>query len=122
MKLPSVIASLLAASLVFVAASGEANDNPPPFPGQPRINSALKHLNTAKEKVATDAAGSLSELDAAHRELAHAGHNKGTYQTIARQLTDQATQYLQKGEADKAAHKIEEAITNTNRAGETGER
>jgi len=47
--------------------------------------------------------------------------DKGTYQTIARQLTEQAKQYLQKGDTEKATHKIEEAIQNVTRAGQTGE-
>ncbi|MEI9892933.1 MAG: hypothetical protein WDN28_03205 [Chthoniobacter sp.] len=120
MKLPSVVTTLLSASLLFVATSGEAND-PPTFPGQPHINSALKHLTSAREKAPTDAPGALGELAAASGELARASKNKGTYKNIARQLTDQATQYLQKGEPDKAVHKIDEAIANTNRAGETGD-
>lgn len=120
MKIPSMVNTLLAASLLFVVTSAEAGD-PPPFPGQPHINSALKHLNAAKGKAPTDAASALSELEAAHGELMHAIHNKGTYQTIARQLTDQATQDLQKGDADKALHKIDEALVSVNRAGQTGE-
>ena len=121
MKLPSIITTLLAASLVFVASSVEAKD-PPAFLGQPHINGALKHLNAAKEKVSTDATGALNELEAAHNALAHATHDKGTYQNIARQLTDQATQYLQKGEVDKGVHKIDEAIAIVNRGGQTGDR
>jgi hypothetical protein len=121
MKLPSIVTTaLLAVSLLFVASSVQAGD-PPAFPGQPHINAALKHLNAAKEKAPTDAAGALGDLQAAHGDLSHAIKNKGTHQTIARQLTDQATQYLQKGDADKAVHKIDEAITSVNRAGETGE-
>ena len=120
MKLPSVIFTLLAAFLVFVASSVEAKD-PPAFPGQPHLNGALKHLNAAKEKVSTDATGALNELEAAHNALAHAIHNKGTYQNMARELTDQATEHLQKGEVEKAAHKIDEAIATVNRGGQTGD-
>lgn len=120
MKTQSVIATLLAAFLLFVGSSLMAKD-PPPFPGQPSLNAALKHLNGAKEKVASDANGALADLESAHTDLGHAIHNKGTYQTIARQLTEQAKQYLQKGDADKAAHKIDEAIQNVTRAGQTGD-
>src|SRR5258708_37361359 len=115
MKFPSVITALLAVLLAFIASSTEAKD-PPPFPGQPKLNAALRHLTAAKEKVATDASGALAELESAHTSLGHAIHNKGTYQNIARQLTEQAKQYLEKGDADKAAHKINEAIENVNQA------
>ena len=64
----------------------EAKD-PPPFPGEPHLNEALKHLNAAKEKVSTDTPGALAELQAVADTLAHAIHNKGTYQGIARQFT-----------------------------------
>lgn len=120
MKLPTVITTLLATSLVLVSSSLEAKD-PPPFPGQPSVNAALRHLNGAKEKMATDATGALSDLDAARTDLSHAIHNKGTYQTIARQLTEQALQYLKKGDVEKAGHKIEEAIATVSRGGQTGD-
>ena len=119
MKLPSIIAVLFTASLLCVAPSVQAKE-PPPHPGQPHLNGALKHLNAAKEKASSDAPGALNELQAAATTLAHANHNKGTYQNIARQLTDQATEYLQKGDVDKAVHKIDEAIAAVNRGGETG--
>lgn len=119
MKLSSIIPILLAVFFAFVG-STEAK-NPPPFPGQPHLNTALRHLNAAKEKVATDASGALAELESAHTALSHASHNKGTYQNIARQLTEQAKQYLEKGDADKAAHKINEAIENVNQAAQTGD-
>lgn len=119
MKLPSIITVLLAVSLAFVGSFVEAKD--PAFPGQPIINGALKHLNAAKEKVSTDASGALSELAEAHNSMSHAIKKKGTFQPIARQLIDQATEYLQKGDVEKAAHKIDEAITAVTRAGETGE-
>jgi hypothetical protein len=119
MKLPSIITTiLLSASILFVTASAKAE--PPAFPGQPHINSALRHLNSAKEKAPTDAPGALSELDAAHHDLAHAIKNKGTYQTIARQLTEEATRNLKAGDVEKAVHKIDEAIENATHAGETG--
>jgi hypothetical protein len=120
MKTPSLITIiLLAAALVFAGFSVVAKD-PPPFPGQPHINAALKHLNAAKDKVGTDQTGALTELEAARTTLNHAIHNKGTYQTIARQLTDQAVQYLQGGDTEKAAHKIDEAIETVTRGGDTG--
>ncbi len=120
MKIQSLLAALLAALLVFAGTSLLAKD-PPPFPGQPSLNAALKHLTAAKEKVATDATAALGDLESARTDLSHAIHNKGTYQTIARQLTEQAKQYLAKGDVDKASHKIEEAIQNVNRAGQTGD-
>ena len=120
MKLPSLITVLLAMALVLAGFSVEAKD-PPAFPGQPHINNALKHLNAAKEKVDTDVNGALSELEAARSTLAHAIKNKGTYQPIARQLTEQAVQYLQGGDKEKASHKIDEAIATVTKAGETGD-
>jgi VIT1/CCC1 family predicted Fe2+/Mn2+ transporter len=120
MKIQSIIAALLAAVFVFTGSSVIAKD-PPAFPGQPHLNAALKHLTAAKEKVATDATASLGDLESAKGDLSHAIHNKGTYQTIARQLTEQAKQYLEKGDVDKATHKIDEAIQNVNRAGQTGD-
>jgi tetratricopeptide (TPR) repeat protein len=119
MKLPAILTALVAAFFIFVGSSAEAGD--PAFPGQPKINTALKHLNAAKEKVPTDANGALGELQEAHNSVAHAIRKKGTYQTIARELIDQATDYLQKGNTDKAAHKIDEAIAAVTKAGETGE-
>jgi hypothetical protein len=120
MKLLSVTAILLTASLVFVASSVEAKD-PPAFPGQPRMNNALKHLTSAKEKVSTDTPGALADLETARGALTHAVHDKGTYQVIARQQTDQAIEYLQHGDTDKAAHKIDEAIASVNQGGQTGD-
>lgn len=120
MKIPSLLALLLAALFAFAGSSVIAKD-PPPFPGQPHLNSALRHLNAAKEKVATDTSAALGELDGARADLNHAIHNKGTYQPIARQLTEQARQYLEKGDTEKATHKIDEAIQNVTRAGQTGE-
>ncbi|HEY3898306.1 MAG TPA: hypothetical protein VGM54_06820 [Chthoniobacter sp.] len=120
MKLPSLIIVLLAVVLVLAGPSLEAKD-PPPFPGQPRINTALRHLNAAKDKVGTDATAALTELEAARTALSHAIHNKGTYQPIARQLTEQALQYLQGGDKEKAAHKIDEAIETVTKAGDTGD-
>ena len=120
MKLPSFITLLLAAALACVASSSVAADDAPAYPGQPNINGALKHLSAAKEKAPTDAAGAIAELAEASDFLSHAIHNKGTYVTIARQLTEQATQHMKKGEPDKAVHKIDEAIANVNRAGQTG--
>ncbi|HSI16063.1 MAG TPA: hypothetical protein VK961_28700 [Chthoniobacter sp.] len=120
MKSPSILVALLAAFLVITGASLLAKE-PPAFPGQPHLNAALKHLTSAKEKVANDATAALGDLESARTDLSHAIHNKGTFQTIARQLTEQAKQYLEKGDADKASHKIEEAIQNVNRAGQTGD-
>jgi hypothetical protein len=120
MKIQATIAILLVALLVFAGPSLLAKD-PPPFPGQPSLNAALKHLNEAKEKVPTDATAALGALESARTDLSHAIHNKGTYQTIARQLTEQAKQYLQKGDTEKATHKIDEAIQSVTRAGQTGE-
>jgi hypothetical protein len=120
MKLPSLIATiLLAAAFVVAGLSFEAKAEPA-FPGQPHMNNALKHLKAAKDKVGTDTTGALSALEEAHVALSHASKNKGTYQTIARQLTEQAEQYLKSGDTEKAAHKIDEAIETVNHGGETG--
>jgi hypothetical protein len=120
MKIQNLITIiLLAATLVIAGLSLEAKAEPA-FPGQPRINNALKHLNAAKSKVGTDTTGALSDLEEARIALGHAVKNKGTYQTIARQLTEQAVQYLKGGDTEKAAHKIDEAIDTVNRGGETG--
>lgn len=118
MKLSSTLPAFLAVSLTFVSLSVQAE---PAFPGQPSINSALKHLTEAKEKAATDASTALTELEQAHDSLSHAIKKKGTYQPIARQLTEQATEYLRKGDLEKATHKIDEAIAAVKHAGETGE-
>jgi Tfp pilus assembly protein PilF len=121
MKLPSAITALIAALLVLAASSLWAKD-PPPFPGQPNINAALKQLNAAKEKAETDASAALASLQSASTVLAKATHNKGTFQTVARQLTERATRHLEKGETATALHEIDEAIQAVNKAGETGER
>jgi len=122
MKLPSFLAALFAvAALIFAAAPMLVAKDPPPFPGQPRLNEALKHLNAAKEKASTDSSAALNELQAAAGNLAHAIHNKGTYQNIARERTAQAIEYLKNGDAEKAAHKIDEAIDAVNHGGDTGE-
>ncbi|EDY16791.1 hypothetical protein CfE428DRAFT_5600 [Chthoniobacter flavus Ellin428] len=118
MKLSSILPVFLAVPLIFVGLSAQAE---PAFPGQPSINSALKHLTAAKEKASTDASTALSELEQAHDSLSHAIKKKGTYQPIARQLTEQATEYLRKGDLEKATHKIDEAIAAVKHAGETGE-
>jgi hypothetical protein len=119
MKLPSVITTLAATLLLLVVSVVRAD--PPPFPGQPRINNALKQLTAAKEKADTDATAALAHLQNASTALSKASHNKGTYQTIARQLTDRATRHLEKGDAATAVHEIDEAIKAVNQAGETGE-
>jgi hypothetical protein len=120
MKLPSIITVLLAASLIFVASSVQAGD-PPPFPGQPKINTALKNLHEAKDKATGDSAGALNSLHAAQDAMAHAGRNKGTFQNLGKGLIEQAQRYLEKGDVDKALHKIDEAIDTVTKAGETGE-
>jgi hypothetical protein len=120
MKLPALITVLLTAAMFLVGLSSvEAKD--PAFPGQPHINGALKHLTAAKDKVGTDTTGALTELEAARSTLSHAVKNKGTYQPIARQFTEQAIQYLQSGDTEKAGHKIDEAIATVTKAGETGD-
>jgi len=119
MKLPSAITTLFAALLVLVVSDLRAE--PPPYPGQPHINAALKHLKAAKEKAADDANAALGSLDSAAGALSGAIHNKGTYQPIARQLVAEAKRELAKGEVEAALHKIDEAIENVNRAGQTGE-
>jgi hypothetical protein len=120
MKLPSVIAILIAAFFAFVASPVEAKE-PPPFPGQPHLNAALKHLTAAKAKAASDANDALNELEAAGIALAHAIHDKGTYQNIARERTAQAKEYMQSGDVEKAVHKIDEAIDAVNHGGDTGD-
>jgi hypothetical protein len=122
MKLPSLSALLiLTFTLTLAIGPGLLAKDPPPFPGQPHLNAALKHLGAAKEKASTDANAALNDLQAAASTLAHAIHNKGTYQNIARERTAQAIQYLQDGDAEKALHKIDEAIDAVNHGGETGE-
>jgi hypothetical protein len=121
MKLPSAITTLVAALLVFVVSTLWANE-PPPYPGQPHINVALKQLNAAKEKADTDKSAALANLQNAGTALAKASRNKGTFQTVARQLIDRATRNLEKGDAAAALHEIDEAIQAVNKAGETGER
>jgi len=121
MKLPSAIITLAAALFVLVGPALWANE-PPPFPGQPRINVALKQLTAAKEKAETDAAAALASLQNAGTALAKASRNKGTFQTVARQLIDRATRHLEKGDAATALHEIDEAIQAVTKAGETGER
>jgi hypothetical protein len=122
MKLPSIIATLLTACLLlFIASSSMEAKDPPAFPGQPRMNGALRHLNAAKDKAPTDAPGAIDELQAAAGTLSHAKRNKGTYSNIARQLTDEATEYLKKGDVEKAVQKINEAITAVDRGGDTGD-
>jgi hypothetical protein len=120
MKLPSIITVLLAASIVFAASSVRAGD-PPPFPGQPRINTALKNLHDAKDKAAGDSAGALNNLHAAEMAVAHASHNKGTFQILAKGLITQAGHYLETGDLDKALHKIDEAIDAVTKAGGIGD-
>ena len=120
MKSPSITTVLLAASLLFVASSGLAGD-PPPFPGQPKINATLKNLHEAKDKATGDSAGALNNLHAAEMDVAHASHNKGTFQNLAKGLIDQAEHYLEKGDVEKAVHKIDEAIDAVTKAGEIGD-
>ena len=121
MKISSAIVTLFTVLLLFVV-SARGSEVPPPYPGQPRINNALKHLNAAKATASTDANAALGSLEQASVALTHARKDKGTYQPIARQLVDEAKRHLEKGELDAALHKIDEAIANVNRAGETGER
>jgi hypothetical protein len=119
MKLPSLITVLIAASLVFVASSVQGD--PPPFPGQPKINTALKNLRAAKDKASGDSAGAVNHLHAAEMAVAHASQNKGTFQVMAKGLIEQAESYLTKGDLEKAQHKIDEAIDAVTKAGETGD-
>ena len=121
MKLPSLIATLLAALFVFAVSPVFAKE-PPPFPGQPKMNVALKHLKAAQAQAPKDTSAALASLQEAATALSKAAHNKGTYVPIARQLVEQATQYLQHNEVDKALHKIDEAIAAVDRGGETHER
>lgn len=118
MKLPSALVALLTAAAL--SSSVVLAGNPPEFPGQPHINGALKHLNAAKEKLATDAPTATAELQAAHSTLGHASKNKGTYQTIAKQLIGEAEMELKKGDTEKAGKKIDDAIAQVTKAGETG--
>jgi len=120
MKLPSFITTLAAASLVlFVSAVGA--DEGPAYPGQPRINNALKHLTAAQTQAPTDAKAALVSLQEAGTALGKAIHNKGTYVPIARQLTAEATRHLEQGDVEAASHDIQKAIDAVNRAGQTGE-
>jgi len=121
MKLPSAITTLAAALLVFVVSDIGAKE-PPPYPGQPRINGALKHLTAAQTQAAKDPKAALASLQEASTVLAKAKHNKGTYQNIARDLTERATRHLEKGEVDTALHEIGEAIDAVNKGGEIGEK
>ena len=120
---PLSIPAILFFTIAFVFATAPAllAKDPPAFPGQPHLNGALKHLTAAKEKAATDANAALNDLQAAANTLSHAIHNKGTYQNIARERTEQAIHYLKNGDAENAKHKIEEAIAAVNQGGETGE-
>jgi cellobiose-specific phosphotransferase system component IIA len=118
MKLFLLIPALLAAILAFTSPVVEAKD--PVFAGEPHLNEALKHLTKAKEKISGDTDGALAELQSAEETLSHAIHNKGTYQGIARQFTTQAIDYLKKGDAETASHKIDEALHAVEEGGKTG--
>jgi len=119
MKLPSAIITLAAVLVVLVVSAKGGED--PAYPGQPRINNALKHLTEAKAQAATDSNAAIASLQEAGGALSKASRNKGTYVPIARQLVDEAKRELEKGELDKASHKIDEAIDAVNKAGQTGE-
>lgn len=108
------------ASLILVPNSMVAKD-PPPFPGQSRVNEALASLNKAKENAASDASTALKHLNAAHSHLIFAKQNKGSYQDMAEALSAQAIQLLKGGKPQDALRKIDGAIDLISRAADQKE-
>lgn len=117
---------LLAFVTIFILAvfSATAAEKPslPHYPGQPKINVALKQLTDAQEKIATNAKEAGEHLQKATDSLEGAIKDKGSFRATAIRTTNQAIKYLEKGETEKAVHEIEEAIKATKKAGESGAR
>lgn len=95
----------------------------PPYPGQPRINGALKELGQAQKKASTTGSGqadALVHLKKAENAMEDSGVNKGTYRVSAIRLIGQAIKHLEKGEVDIALKEIEEATEAVHKAGKIG--
>lgn len=95
----------------------------PKYPGQPHINAALRQLAEA-QKILAKGDGDLNEaatkVKEAHDALQTSVVNKGTYRVTAIRLTERAAKHLEKGDKDSAVHEIQEAVENTDKAGQAG--
>jgi hypothetical protein len=116
----TVIAALTVAALPIAGA--EKTPKLPAYPGQPSINAAVKSLTAAQEKLTSNQADALVHLKKAQGSLEHAIKDKGSFRATAIRLTKQAIRHLEGNDPTTAAHEIEEAIENANRAGVQGAR
>lgn len=97
----------------------------PPYPNQPRINTALKELGQAKKKAGATGSGqadALVHLKKAENAMENSGVNKGTYRVSAIRLIGQAMKHLEKGEVGTALGEIDEATEAVHKAGKIGAR
>lgn len=122
MKARALFLGLTVASLVITAAAEEKPAKLPAYPGQPSINAGLKELTSAQQKLDSAPDDALLHLRKAQGSLEHAIKDKGSFRATAIRMTKQAIKHLEGGDKGAAAHEIQEAIENANRAGKQGAR
>jgi len=123
----AIIAALFVAATVHGADKSRKTPKVPDYPQQPRINAALKNLNSAQEQLGRDRPKALVFLQKAEIALEAAGRNKGSFIATALRLTRQAITHFDKAGSDpemaeKVAHEVAEAIEACHEAGKVGAR
>ena len=111
--------------MLFAMVSTHAADKAPQLPafiGQPNINTALKQLNLAKEKMETKPEDALVHLKLALNPLEGSTTNRGSFRATAIRLTKQAIKHLESHDVPTAKHEVEEALENVVKAGKAGEK
>jgi hypothetical protein len=119
--LPTIVFCVLSVMILRVSGS----DRPvkvPEYPGQPKINAALKQLTEAQTVMTKGGSQDdvIAHLTNAHNAMEGAALNKGSYRVTAIRLTGQAIKHLEKGEKDTAVHEIAEALDAVDKAGQAG--
>jgi hypothetical protein len=116
---------MLVFSFLPLLTTSPAADSPaasPAYPGQPKINAALKKLAQAQKLIATSLPEAIFALQDAEKSLSQASHDKGTFAQMAERLTGQAIRHLQKDDAATAYKEIDQAIDAAHKAGKTAAR
>jgi hypothetical protein len=83
---------------------------------------AIKQLTEAQNAMATNPKDAAEHLEKAAGSLSHAIKDKGSFRATAIRLTKQAVRHLNEGDANTAAHEINEALEAANKAGFYGGR
>ena len=124
MNTSRLLSGTLVAMLLVMIPAYAADKSPklPAFPGQPNINTALKQLNMAKDKMETKPEDSIAHLKLALNQLEGSKSNRGSFRATAIRLTKQAIKHLEANDVPTAKHEVEEALENVVKAGEAGEK